>query len=101
VSGEGHANGNGNGSGNGTGRPPRRERFAPSMNGERQPAAFAGQPAPIGTVAPQPVAAPVPAAAPPLEASEQPAFLRRPVRRPRREEPEVAAPPAPATDDKE
>lgn len=93
VGGEGHINGNGNG------RPPRRERFAPSMGGERQPAPFAAPPPPLGAIAPQPVVAPAPAAAPPLEASEQPAFLRRPVRRPRREDVEAAPVPGAPTDD--
>jgi hypothetical protein len=82
----------------GNGRPPRRERFSPNMTGERQPPAFAGQPPlpPIAVAAaPQPVVVPVPAAAPPMEASEQPAFLRRPVRRPRRDDSDAAPAPRP------
>lgn len=93
---DGHTNGNGNG------RPPRRERFAPQVNGERAQA-FASQPQPSVGI-PQPSAAqpPAPIAAPPLEASEQPAFLRRPVRRPRRDDSEAAAQPAaPAADESE
>jgi Domain of unknown function (DUF4167) len=63
-------------------------------NGGFQPAASAPQP-PVEReppqAAPPQVAAPAPAA---IEQQEQPAFLRRPVRRPRREEP-VAAPAVP------
>ena len=91
---------NHNGSGNGLGG-------GPNGNADRQPPAPAGfvpQP-PIPAQALPPLAAPVQAAAPPpampIEA-EQPAFLRRPVRRPRRDDTAApAAPRQPVADDQE
>ena len=91
--GDGHANGNGNG------RPPRRERFNPNGNGDRQP--YGGQPQPAAVNGQPPVTASGAAGAPPIEASEQPAFLRRPVRRPRRDEGEAAPQAQPAADETE
>ncbi|MGB4865494.1 MAG: DUF4167 domain-containing protein, partial [Hyphomicrobium sp.] len=53
--------------------------------------------------APQPPDPPPQPVAPPMEASEQPAFLRRPVRRPRRDDSEAAPAPraAPVADESE
>lgn len=87
----------------------RRDRFAGAEGGngfERDrdrgdsgpPPGFQPQPAPPPMPAAQPAPPPL-AAAPELE---QPAFLRRPVRRPRREEPaEAPAPRTPASDETE
>lgn len=93
-------NGNGNGGSNGQRR---RERFANTFGGDRQPSApgFAAQPA-VAPAAPVPPSQPLPVAAAPE--AEQPAFLRRPVRRPRRDDSETAvpvAPKVPASDDQE
>ena len=85
----------------------RRERFPSHLgsggnlagNGDRQPPAFVPQPPmPVQPPMPPVQAAPSPA---PVEA-EQPAFLRRPVRRPRRDDAEAApSPRTPATDEQE
>jgi Domain of unknown function (DUF4167) len=75
----------------------RRERFQGNANAgniDRQPPPFAAQPPPMPPVQAAPVL-------PPLE-TEQPAFLRRPVRRPRRDDAEAApAPRAPVSDEQE
>jgi hypothetical protein len=81
----------------------RRERYQDSNGadrelnngGFRQDAGQTPQPQPVATPAPERAAPPPPPQAVAPE-QEQPAFLRRPVRRPRREEPTeaVAAPPA-------
>jgi Domain of unknown function (DUF4167) len=90
----------------------RRDRFAGPDGGngfERDRDRDRGDPGPPPGFQPQPAPPPMPVAQPapppPLSAApelEQPAFLRRPVRRPRREEPaEAPAPRTPAVDETE
>ena len=87
----------------------RRERFQPSNGLDRDVAngGFPAQPNPQPQAQPLPqperaAAPPPPPASPAVEQQEQPAFLRRPVRRPRREEPaEPAAPTPPASEDQD
>jgi hypothetical protein len=101
--------GNGNDGQQGEGGFRRRDRFQGPNGVERDlapgglpPAAQQPQPAPIPAPERAAVAQPQ-AAQPPIDPQEQPpAFLRRPVRRPRREEPEAPVAPTPvATDDKD
>jgi hypothetical protein len=108
-----HGNGGDGNQGDGGFR--RRERYqGPNNGGERDlanggfqapsnlPPANQPLPQPV-TVPERPSAPPQTAAQPPVEQQEQPAFLRRPVRRPRREEPaeEQVAPTPAVTEDQD
>ena len=107
FAGEAPVQGNGGDANNGNGQR-RRERFQGNFgpgggNGDRQPPAFAAQPPmPVAQPLPPVQAAPPPPPPAPMEA-EQPAFLRRPVRRPRRDDSEAAPAPraAPVSDEQE